>query len=1125
MASSGQLIIPEKTELRYPEVGSMLDDLIARVEAGEISAEDAASEAPLNRGESVAVTMYLSGNVDGVVRFLQDNGVSPRNVGEDYIEAFIPIMLLPQTSEQPGVLRVEVIIPAKSFQSATRIAGNGPAAHGSPAWNQAGYRGQGIKVGIIDSGFEGFGGLMGTELPQSVRARCYPEDNDTPTDEVTDCAWDGAHGTVVAESVMDISPEVALYIANAQSKGDLQAAVQWMIGRGVDVINHSVGWTFDGPGDGTSPNGRSPLSTVDGAVDEEIVWVNAAGNDARTTWFGSPSDADGDGAIEFATDDEKYDFDLFCDRPPCALTVQLRWDDSWSGAVRDLDFYIYDRDDSRKLGGGDREQSGSSGETPFESTSGDGSGRFYIGVVNRSSSTPSWIQLTLWGDIVVEHYTDNGSITNPAESKNSGMLTVGAAHWEDVDTVRFYSSRGPTPDGRIKPDLVGADCGQTATSYRFCGTSQAAPHVAGLAALVRQRFPGYSPAQAVSYLKENAEQRIGSPDPNNTWGHGFIVLPPITTGVASISDLVVDAPTVDTSAPTAGARISLSATIRNQGNGRSDSTTLRYYQSTDSTITTSDTEVGTDSVSRLDPSQSGDESISLDAPSTPGTYYYGACVEAGSDESDTTNNCSPAVTVTVGAAPAPDLVVDPPTVDTSTPAAGAGFTLSATVHNQGNGRSDSSTLRYFQSTDSTITADDTEVGTDSVSGLEASGDGDESISLTTPSEQGTYYYGACVQAVSGETDTTNNCSAAAAVTVGGAPAPDLVVDASTLSESAPAAGASFTLSTTVRNQGNGASDSTTLRYYQSIDSTITAGDTEVGTDSVSRLDASESGDESISLTAPSTPGTYYYAACVEEVSGESDTNNNCSPAVIVTIGAAPAPDLVVEGLDLGGSVPVAGEAFLINAVVHNRGNATSPRTTIRYYLSSGSTISSNDTEVDTASVIPLGASGGYVTSIRPTAPSTPGTYYYGACVDAVSDESDTTNNCSPAVTVTVGAAPAPDLVVDAPTVDTSAPTAGARFTLSATVRNQGNGRSDSTTLRYYQSSDPTITTSDTEIDTDYVSRLDASESGDESISLDAPSTPGSYNYGACVEAVSDESDTTNNCSPAVTRNGWRGSSP
>ena len=974
----------------------MLDDLIARVEAGEISAEDAAGEAPLHRGESVAVTIYLSGNVDGVVRFLQDNGVSPRNVGEDYIEAFIPIPLLPQTSEQPGVLRVEVVIPAKSFQGATRIAGNGPAAHGSPAWNQAGYRGQGIKVGIIDSGFEGFSGLMGTELPQSVRARCYPEDNDTPTDEVTDCAWDGAHGTVVAESVMDISPEVALYIANSQSKGDLQAAVQWMIGQGVDVINHSVGWPFDGPGDGTSPYSWSPLSTVDGAVDEEIVWVNAAGNDARTTWFGSPSDADGDGAIEFAMDDEKYDFDLFCDRPPCALTVQLRWDDSWSGAVRDLDFYFYDRDDSRKLGGSDREQSGSSGETPFESISGDGSGRFYIGVVNRSSSMPSWIQLTLWGDIVVEQYTDNGSITNPAESKNSGMLTVGAAHWEDVDTIRFYSSRGPTPDGRIKPDLVGADCGQTATSSRFCGTSQAAPHVAGLAALVRQRFPGYSPAQVVSYLKENAEQRIGSPDPNNTWGHGFIVLPPITTGVASISDLVVDTPTVDTNAPVAGASFTLNATVRNQGSGSADLTTLRYYQSIDSTITTGDTEVGTDSVSSLDASESGDESTSLTAPSTLGTYYYGACVDAVSDESDTQNNCSPAVTVTVGAAPAPDLVVGTLAVTTSAPAAGTRFTLSATVRNQGNGASDSTTLRYYQSTDSTITTGDTEVGTDSLSRLDPSESGNKWINLDAPSTPGTYYYGACVDSVSDESDTQNNCSAAVTVTVGPPPAPDLVVDRPTVSTSAPVAGTSFTLNTRVHNQGNGRSDSTTLRYYQSTDSTITTGDTEVGTDSVVGIYEWGRDGESISLDAPSTPGIYYYGACVDSVSDESDTQNNCSAAVTVIVGAAPAPDLVVNRPTVSESAPAAGSSFTLSATVRNQGSGRSDSTTLRYYQSSDSTITTGDTEVGTDRVFGLNASASGEVSITLTAPSAPGAYYYGACVDSVSDESDTTNNCSSA---------------------------------------------------------------------------------------------------------------------------------
>ena len=179
----------------------------------------------------------------------------------------------------------------------------------------------------------------------------------------------------------------------------------------------------------------------------------------------------------------------------------------------------------------------------------------------------------------------------------------------------------------------------------------------------------------------------------------------VTVGAAPAPDLVVDTPTVSESAPAAGARFTLSATVRNQGNGLiGPFTTLRYYQSSDSTITTGDTEVGTDSVFGLDASESGDESVSLNAPSTSGTYYYGACVDAVSDESDTTNNCSAAVTVTVGAAPAPDLVVDAPTVDTGAPAAAARFTLSATVRNRGNGPIGRSTrLRYFQSTDSTIT--------------------------------------------------------------------------------------------------------------------------------------------------------------------------------------------------------------------------------------------------------------------------------------------------------------------------------------------------------------------------------------------------------------------------------------
>ena len=99
-------------------------------------------------------------------------------------------------------------------------------------------------------------------------------------------------------------------------------------------------------------------------------------------------------------------------------------------------------------------------------------------------------------------------------------------------------------------------------------------------------------------------------------------------------------------------------------------------------------------------------------------------------------------------------------------------------------------------------------------------------------------------------------------------------------------GQSFTLNATVRNQGTGSSASTTLRYYQSSNATISTSDTEVGTDSVDGLSASGTSADSISLNAPSSAGTYYYGACVESVSGESNTDNNCSDGVSVTVSSS-----------------------------------------------------------------------------------------------------------------------------------------------------------------------------------------------------------------------------------------------
>ena len=114
--------------------------------------------------------------------------------------------------------------------------------------------------------------------------------------------------------------------------------------------------------------------------------------------------------------------------------------------------------------------------------------------------------------------------------------------------------------------------------------------------------------------------------------------------------------------------------------------------------------------------------------------------------------------------------------------------------------------------------------------------------------------------------------------------PDLIVQSPSVSDSMLTSGQAFTLHTTVHNQGDEQAAATMLHYYRSNNATITASDTEVGTDAIGALAASDSSAVSIALTAPTGGASgVYYGACVASVSGESNTDNNCSSAVRITV--------------------------------------------------------------------------------------------------------------------------------------------------------------------------------------------------------------------------------------------------
>jgi len=108
------------------------------------------------------------------------------------------------------------------------------------------------------------------------------------------------------------------------------------------------------------------------------------------------------------------------------------------------------------------------------------------------------------------------------------VVTVAATDAAMPSEIEPYSSAGPTSilfpafQARPKPDVTGVDCVSTSVFDPFCGTSAAAPHVAGVAALVMQAMGAAGTIDAVTNaLKATAIDR-GPPGYDSDWGFGLV---------------------------------------------------------------------------------------------------------------------------------------------------------------------------------------------------------------------------------------------------------------------------------------------------------------------------------------------------------------------------------------------------------------------------------------------------------------------------------------------------------------------------------------------------------------------------------------------------------------------------
>lgn len=533
---------------QYPEIASILQDpalgsaykefMLAYQQGGIAAAENLARERGLlNKRRELQITLLVdhADNVAAVATELQKMGITIVGAYDELIEIAIPLALIEQIAraENPGKIFsqltalkhvLKIRMPTPNQGGAIEMWSEAVATTGAEQWHKAGFTGRGVKIGILDLGFDEYKPLLGKTLPARVTAKSFVagEEPDS-TDE--------NHGTLCAQVAYAMAPGAEFYFAYYSGEASQRAAVAWLIDQGVQIISHSAG-TMGDPTDGTGSRARF----VDSIAVKGVVWVNSAGNYGEGHYRAIVSGASANQWLSFPSGGQTLK--LIVDPSASRSSLILQWDD-WSGnASEDYDLFLYDGQGNLVARSEDR-QASKAGDRPVEAIilRPPRQTNYFVKILAKRTVRNAILDLFVHNGNL-DHSTPAYSLGSPADAR--GSLSVGAIFWR-TNALEAYSSRGPTNDGRIKPDLV-APAGVKTAQGAFFGTSAAAPHVSGAAALVWGRFSRMTANEVKAYLVSNAID-MGTAGADSDSGGGRLHLP----GDGSIT------PTVRVVAPTATA--------------------------------------------------------------------------------------------------------------------------------------------------------------------------------------------------------------------------------------------------------------------------------------------------------------------------------------------------------------------------------------------------------------------------------------------------------------------------------------------------------------------------------------------------------------------------------------------
>jgi hypothetical protein len=482
---------------------------------------------------------------------------------------------------------------------------NGPIATGDLP-SATGLR---TSAGVLK---ESSGGIVGRSFSANGDLEGLP-----PASPACSFAGAGAEGTALLEIVHDLAPGAKLSFANGDTDLAFSQAVNFLAASN-DVVLDDIGF-FGEPYDGTSGVSANTAAALNNPSWPIRAYITAVGNDADEHYYGQYVDSgvDGTSISGITTPGHLHLFQRTADTTDVLglgaqpynvislpqngeVAIFLTWDDAFGGSANNYDMYLVQQSTGRVVASSTDVQSGR--QDPSETIDYVNHGaadRFLIVVQNvRGAAQPRNLNLfslqpecaaagpSLLAPPRHERHNYNTASRSVSAQGDAGgspvsVISVGAicsasataasafsAAAPDEScldgakaTPEFFSSRGPTLDGRQKPDIAAIDgvsiSGAGSFPAPFFGTSAAAPHVGGIAALLLQSAPcllnrSASTVSAVTARTTVRNLLVGNalaltPSPDNVVGSGrvdaFASVSATLPSWKGVSTLTVDANT------------------------------------------------------------------------------------------------------------------------------------------------------------------------------------------------------------------------------------------------------------------------------------------------------------------------------------------------------------------------------------------------------------------------------------------------------------------------------------------------------------------------------------------------------------------------------------------------------